>query len=435
MSKAKLPYVREVLPNGLTVLIYPMRDVQAAGVSLKVHTGTIYEEEEEGLAHATEHFLFLATKKFPTERKVREELEGIGAANNAHTRNREIELWIHLPAKNLERALSLMSQMAFYPIFPADSLEKERSTVIQEWKNRHDLPRFRFGQKLHEARFGDPKHPYIRDESLHLLESFSLSDLKKFHDKFFHPQQMVLGVGGGVEPKKTLLLIKKYFADIPKTTFVPEPVFASGSYAGKVVIAHEEKSSQAHFEMNFPAFGWRQKSKRERMAVFMGARILGGSTVSRLWRELREERGWVYHVGSGVSLYPYLGISDVFTSCTTGRLGEVMKILRKEIEKFVSCGPTDAEVALEREHRLGRLATGFEGSLGTARYFVDEEFDGEGIMLPEEEMAMIQGISKDQIKLSLQDLFDWSRGQVGLMNDFTQIAKDDFEKLANDIFR
>ena len=429
----KLPYTREVLGNGLTALLYPMKESQAAGLSLKFHAGT-YFESESGLAHAVEHFLYLATEKFPSERVVREKLEELGARWNGRTAGRYIELWLQIPAKNLEAGLELLSEIAFSPVFLPETLEKERSVVIQEWKKRHDQPHFRFFQKLRETRLTTSHHPYIRDESLALLEGFSLDDISSFYGRYFQPQQAVLGVGGGIESGKTLKLIKRYFGEQKKGKVIPEPVFETDSYASRTVVCHQEKSSQAEIEINFPAFGWREYPYPVREAAQMANRIIGGSVVSRLWRSLREDRGWVYHVESNLTSWPYLGIFSVNLSCDVARLAEVMEVVRDDINGFLSDGPKEREVELAREFLLGRLATGFETSLGVAEYLVDEEFDQEGIWLPKDRMEVVSSISKKEIWDMSQKVVDWGRVQVGLMNDFQNTSKTEFESMVERTF-
>lgn len=434
MSPKPLPYTRDVLPNGLVVLVYPMGEIQAAGLVLRIHSGLYYEEKASGLAHATEHFLFLGTKNFPSERLVNTRFESLGAAHNATTAERDIEIWIHLPKKNLQKGLALLADIVFGSLIPADSVEKERNVVLQEWRRRHDDPYFRFYQHTREERLSRPDHPYVRDESRDLLESFTRDDVVSFYQQFFQPQQMVLGISGGVDPKEALRLVRPYFSSLPSGTFIPEPVFPDSDYAGRKIISHSEKFSQANMEISFPAFGWRQKPRRDRLAAMMGIRILGGGIVSRLWRTLREERGLVYSVGSHLDLFPWMGLTGIYTTCSVERLNEVMSVIKNETDRFADQGPTEGELSLEKEYRLGRIATGFEGSLGTARYFAGEEFDQEGILLLPEKMKMVESITMADVKKATQGLFDWSRFQVGLMNDFTQISKGKFEETVNKIF-
>lgn len=434
MSLKKLPYTREVLPNGLVVLIYPMKANEATGLVLRLHAGNYYEKER-GIAHVTEHFLFLGTKSFPTEREVNVHLESLGANHNATTGDRDIELWVHLPQKNLEKGLNILSELAFTSIIPTSAVEKERNVVLQEWKRRHDDPYFRFYQLFREQRFSGPNHLYVRDESRSLLESFTRDDVADFYKRFFQPQQMVLGVSGGIEPKKVLGIVRKNFGTIPPGELIPEPVLPTDTYSGFKIICHKEKFSQANLELSFPAFGWREKPKETRLAASMGLRILGGSIVSRLWRTLREERGLVYHVNSGLDLMPWLGTTNIETACSIKKLPEVMKLIKDEIDRFRSSGPTAKELALEKEFRLGRLAIGFEGSLGTTRYFVSEEFNQEGILLPKSRMRMVSLVTTGRVKDTVKALFDWSRVQVGLMNDFTQISKEKFTDLVNETFK
>ena len=401
-------------------------------MNLRLHAGHFYEEEH-GVAHVTEHFLFLGTKSYPTEREMSVLFESMGAAHNASTGDREIEVWMHLPNKNLEKGLRLLSELAFTSLIPASAVEKERSVVLQEWERRHDDPYFKFYRRMREERFIGPNHPYARDESRRVLENFSRDDVANFYRRFFQPQQMILGVGGGVDPDEVIKVARKHFGSATAGDFIPEPVLPTDAYANSKVVCHDEKFSQANLELSFPAFGWREKSRKVRLAAHMGIRILGGSIVSRLWHSLREEKGLVYNVSCGLYLLPWLGITEVSTTCSVDKLSEVIRIVKDEINLLMAKGPKPAELALEKEHRLGRLATGFEGSLGTARYFVNEEFDQEGILLPEDRIKMIEGVTKKDVDEAIKPLFNWSCVQVGLMNDFLQISKGNFEELAGKV--
>src|ERR1700761_4383993 len=246
------------LKNGLRLHRIPVAGTRSVTLLAAFDAGARTERpEENGMAHFLEHLVFKGGEKYPNYRDVNEAAENIGAVLNAYTSHDLVAFHITARAQSGLDAADLLTDFVARPKIDPDELDRERGVVVQEIARANDQPAVLAEHLIDEAVFGD--HPLGRP---------------------------VLG------PAEHLF---ERFAPAPE----PEP-FEPAPPQHPRILVEERSSNQSHLRMSYrPSID--VSAPRERAALVIYATLLGGSMGSRLFDEIREQRGLAY----SVSAYPH----------------------------------------------------------------------------------------------------------------------------------
>lgn len=225
-----IPYVRYTLPNGLRVIHNFDPAVSMVAVDVLYDTGARDEQRElTGMAHLFEHLMFGGSahvERFDTE------LENAGGRNNAWTSNDFTNFYDIVPAANIETVFHLESDRMLALAFSPESLEVQRSVVIEEFKQQClNRP---YGDLTHGLRKAlySPGHPYswpvIGLEPEHIARVI-MEDVKQWFYAHYAPNNAVLSISGNLPYEQGRLLVEKWFGGIPArkvpTRTLPETGF------------------------------------------------------------------------------------------------------------------------------------------------------------------------------------------------------------------
>ncbi|MFB6259082.1 MAG: M16 family metallopeptidase [Flavobacteriales bacterium] len=210
-----IDYERFELDNGLRCLVHEDDATPLAAVNVMYDVGSKDEDPAHtGFAHLFEHLMFGGSKNIPDYDK---EAEKVGGENNAFTSTDVTNYFLTLPAPNIETAFWLESDRMKELAFSEKSLEVQRSVVVEEFRQVYlNQP---YGEAMLELRpMAFKEHPYrwptIGREIEH-IEQTRMEDVKAFFDRFYHPANAILVVGGNVKKDEVKRLVEKWFGDIP----------------------------------------------------------------------------------------------------------------------------------------------------------------------------------------------------------------------------
>ncbi len=207
-------YRHWTLDNGLQVIFLPSPGRTMATVNVLYNVGARDEDENHtGFAHLFEHLMFSGSKHIPSYDSV---VENAGGKNNAYTNNDITNYYITLPLFNLETALWLESDRMQWLNINEDSLNVQRGVVVEEFKQRcYNAP---FGMLWHHARqMLFEKHPY-RWPTIGLnfehIEQSTLKDVQDFYNKYYNPNNAILGIAADIDVNKAKKLVDKWFGEL-----------------------------------------------------------------------------------------------------------------------------------------------------------------------------------------------------------------------------
>jgi len=355
--------VKEVLPDGLTLLIQDHRSSDIVAVYLWVGTGVRYEKPDGlGYAHFQEHMLFKGTDTFGPG-YIDRTVEGQGGRSNAFTSFDYTTFQIQVPSDGIRKALELLEAMAFRSTFEPKEIDAERQVIFEEAHIETDTPKSAIIRQLYGLVF--PNHPYGRPV-LGTPETMNAADrqkLKAFNQQYYTPENMVLVVVGPVDPKTVRSMVDATFGKRPRTGYVPPPTPPLTPLKGIVCKTVERPEQQAQF-----AIGWQAPSlsNPDSFALDLVATILGGTESSRLTKTLRDSERLVAGISVSNSSMQLSGIFYVQAQLEAADLDKAKARILEELARLEKDGPTEEERQLAVTKAESEHAFAYETSDGVA---------------------------------------------------------------------
>ena len=219
-----IPYRKEILANGLTVVVNRDRSSKLAAVNMLYKVGARNENPSRtGFAHLFEHLMFRGTRAVPNFDLPVQMASG---DNNAFTNNDYTDFYITLPTGNIETALWLESDRIEGLDITPEKLETEKKVVIEEYRQRY-LNQPYGDQTLLLRALAYRVHPYrwaaIGLTPDHIAEA-TLADVEAFYRAHYHPSNAILSISADLEEERMLDLAGKWFGDLPDRTSTPAPI-------------------------------------------------------------------------------------------------------------------------------------------------------------------------------------------------------------------
>src|SRR5918996_1578921 len=354
------------LPSGLPIHRIETEGTRAATVLVAFNAGARTERaEENGMAHFLEHLVFKGGAKYDDYRKVNETAENMGAVLNAYTSHDLVAFHITCRAEVVADAIDLLTDFVGRPRIDAGELDRERGVVIQEIARANDQPSVVAEHLIDRAAFGD--HPLGRpvlgpEEHLH---AFSRDGIMAFR------RRQWAGSRGGA-------FLVGNLADVPENQELAETFgrFPSIKFNGGVggpptfapqTLVEQRDSNQSHLRISYrPAIDPRDQRHRAALAVY--TTLLGGSMGSRLFDEIREQRGLAYSVYSVDHSFADVPILQLSAGLESGKCGEAYRRMREIVDELRTNGPREDEVERARAYAAGRRVLAFENTNAVARH-------------------------------------------------------------------
>ena len=355
--------VREVLPDGLTLLIQDHRSSDIVAVYLWVGTGVRYEKPDGlGYAHFQEHMLFKGTDTFGPG-FIDRTVEGQGGRSNAFTSFDYTTFQILVPVDGTRKALELLEAMAFRSTFDPKEIDAERQVIFEESRIETDTPKSAIIRQLYGLVF--PNHPYGRPVlgTPETMNAANREKLKAFNQQYYTPENMVLVVVGPVEPKAIRAMVDATFGKRPKTGYAPPPTPPLSPLKGVICKTVERPEQQAQL-----ALGWQAPSlaNPDSFALDLVATILGGSESSRLPKTLRDGERLVSGISVSNSSMKLAGIFYVQAQLEAADVEKAKQRILEELGRLEKEGPTEEERQLAVTKAESEHAFAYETSDGVA---------------------------------------------------------------------
>ncbi|MTD54106.1 M16 family metallopeptidase [Amycolatopsis pithecellobii] len=387
---------RTVLPGGLRVITEHVPGVRSATVGLWVGIGSRDEPSAvAGAAHYLEHLLFKGTRNRGAT-QIAEEIDAVGGEFNAFTAKEHTCYYAQVLDEDLPLALDLVTDVVFEALCAESDVDTERSVVLEEIAMRDDDPE----DLLHETFVSSvlAGHPLAKpvlgtEES---IRGMSATALRGFYRRRYRLPRMVLAVAGNIEHAQVLRLARKALRNRLSGSDSPVPPRRGRARitAGPSLALHTDDTEQAHVMLGLRALS-RHDERRYALNVLNAA--LGGGMSSRLFQEIREQRGLAYQVYSSVAGYADTGHLSVYAGCLPERLGEVANVLRDVLGQVGKEGFTDAEVARAKGQLRGGLVLGLEDTASRMSRIGKQELNFGLYQSVDDTVARIDAVTTDEV--------------------------------------
>jgi predicted Zn-dependent peptidase len=397
---------RTELPGGLRVVTESVPGVRSVSLGIWIGVGSRDETPEQaGAAHFLEHLLFKGTST-RTATSIAEDLDAVGGDLNAFTAKEHTCYYSHVLDTDLPLAMSVLADVVTDATLAAADVEVERGVVLEEIAIRDDDPEDLLGELFDETLFG--AHPLGRpvvgsEESVTGLTRETLHD---FWRGLYTTPRMVVAAAGNLSHEHVVELVSATLGPAAARAGVatpvpprrPVPVVPGG---GPRLALLGEDCEQAHLMLGVPGLS-RHDPRRSALAVLNTA--LGGGPSSRLFQQVREQRGLAYSVYSSTIGYADTGSFAVYAGCAPERLDEVTTVSRAILADVAGDGLTPAEVARAQGNLRGGLVLGLEDTPSRMNRIGRSELDHGSQRTITESLDRIARVTPDQVTELARDL-------------------------------
>jgi len=383
------------IPSGLPIHRIELPGTRATTVLVAFDAGARTERREEnGMAHFLEHLVFKGGQKYDHYRKVNETAERMGAVLNAYTSHDLVAFHITCRAEVVGEAIDLLTDFVGRPKIDAEELDRERGVVIQEIARSDDQPSIMAEKLIDRAAFGD--HPLGRPVlgPAEHLRTFSREDILAFRARQWAGSRGGAFVVGNVEHLPEDNDLAEAFGRFPSISAngrsEPAPPFEP-----QTLVEHRG-SNQSHLRISYrPSIDPRDPADRAALGVY--STLLGGSMGSRLFDEIREQRGLAYSVYSVDHAFADVPILQLSAGLESGKCVEAFRRMGEIVDELRSDGPNEEEFERARAYAAGRRVLAFENTNAVARYSASQSVVFGGNIDPDEAIAGLDRTTFDQV--------------------------------------
>jgi predicted Zn-dependent peptidase len=346
------------LANGLTVVSDNRPGVETAAVGLWVGAGARHETApENGVAHMLEHMAFKGTET-RTARDIAVEIEAVGGHLNAYTSREQTAYYARVLRDDLALSVDILADILQRSTFLEDELGRERTVVIQEIGQSEDTPDDIIFDYLQERAFPGQAMGRSILGTVDLIAGMSRERLTGFMDHHYKANRMILCAAGAVVHEDLLRLAECHFGDLPAgEDQVIEPAVYDGGE-----MRRDRDLEQVHFALALPGLTY---TDPDFYALQVMSTVLGGGMASRLFQEVRENRGLCYSVFTFSQSFADNGVFCAYAGTGAEQVGELVPVLCDEITGLAG-DATEEEVARARTQMKASTLMALESSTARA---------------------------------------------------------------------
>jgi len=393
--------VKEVLPNGLTLITEAMPHVRSVAIGVWLKRGSRHETPQQtGISHFIEHMVFKGTKARSAE-DIASQVDSIGGHMDAFTAKEYAAFHLKVLDEHLPLAAEILGDIVMNPLFDPTEMAKEKKVIFEEINMVEDTPDDLVMELFSQAFW--PDHPLGRPilGTKKSVGGFSRSDLATFFRRVYHPGNIVVAVAGHQEHEATSGLIRRYFGEL-----APGRTGKNGgppSTASRVVTRSKKELEQVHLCLGCPAY---PQGHDDRYGTYLLNTVLGGSMSSRLFQNVREKRGLVYSISSGVTSYSDAGNLTVYAGTSLDSVDEVVRLTVEELKRFKGEKVPEVELRRAKDHLKGSLMLSLENTGSRMSHLARQEiYFGRQVSL-DETLEGIEAVAIDDVQRIAADLFE-----------------------------
>ena len=391
---------REVLPNGLTLLTEAMPHVRSVAIGIWLKRGSRHEmPRETGISHFIEHMVFKGTRNRSAE-EIAAQVDSIGGHMDAFTAKEYASFHLKVLDEHLPLAVEILADIVLNPLFDPLEMTKEKKVILEEIKMVEDTPDDLVMELFTQSFW--PDHPLGRPilGTRRSVLGFARDELLAFFRSVYQPRNIVISAAGHLDHASTSELVRRHFGALGsggngRAVRPPRPV-------ARVVTRSKKELEQVHLCLGTPAY---PQAHRDRYGAYILNTVLGGSMSSRLFQNVREKRGLVYSISSGVTSYSDAGSLTVYAGTSLDSVGEVVRLTVEELKRMKGEAIPGEELRRAKDHLKGSLMLSLENTGSRMSYLARQEIYFGRTFGLDETLAEIEAVEADDVRRIANDIF------------------------------
>jgi predicted Zn-dependent peptidase len=421
------------LDSGVRVATERVPSVRSVALGFWIATGSAAEHDDEaGISHLLEHMLFRGTERFGSE-EIDQIFDAMGAEINAGTDKEATSLYTRVLDGHLARAFEVMGDMVFHPRF--GELETEREVVLEEIAMYEDDPQDKVFDVLGEAIFG--AHPLGRAVigTAQVVGAVTREQLSAFHAARYEPQNLVIAAAGSIE-HDTLVAMATALDEVrAQDPAAPQPGPGAAQLDGSAPdfqrrVRFIEKDTEQYHVCIGGAGMAREDDRRFALRVLEG--VLGGTSSSRLFQEVRERRGLAYSVFCFSNLYAHTGELGLYVGTRPDNLQQALAVISAELARCVADPASEDELTRSRENLKGRVVLSMESTSARMSRLGGSLLHGMPILSIDEVIERIDSVTLADLRALAGELFEPRALSIAGVGPDERVFASAIEPLAGD---
>ena len=396
----KATYEWRQLPAGPRLAVATLAESECAALSIYIPAGSRDEAGlPAGLAHFVEHMVFKGTER-RTARQLSFEIEDAGGQINACTSEDQTVYEGRGEADLMPLLADVLADMVWQAKFPEAEIQLEREVIGEEITMYRESPADHIGDLISEALWAD--HP-LGNPISGSLESIARIDrgrLLDFRDRHYFRDDIVIAAAGPFSTDEVLAMISPHLPERFHAPARPVAFDRAGSMPRTVADARESDQLQLALAWHTPG-----RHSERRHALRMLSMMLGEAASSRLFLELREERGLCYQVSSDVTFFEETGAFEISAGLDPESRGEALDCIRREIADLVTNGPRPGELDRAKRLTVAQSKLSFESTGSHAAWAGEGVLDFGRIPSPAEWRSQILAVTDADVQAAAREIF------------------------------
>jgi predicted Zn-dependent peptidase len=400
---------RTVLPNGLTVLSEHMPGVRSVSFGAWVRAASLHERREKmGISHLLEHMVFKGTDR-RTAHEIALSLEALGGSLDAYTSREHTVYQGRVLDEHLHEAADVIGDIVFRPTLRESDLALERKVILEEIAMVDDTPDDLVFELHNELLWGDHPYGYSILGTRETVKSLGTSDLRELHARAYHPGQLIVAASGNVQHDRLIDVLERTgwlsidagdnarLSSRPPATRPP-------------VVKHVNRDgAQTHIVAGAEAVA---HGDPRRFPMLLLSMLLGGGMSSRLFQRVREELGLAYAVYTYQSFHADAGMHGVYVATAPDTASAALDAIRTELRSVIRDGLPADEIAMGRQQLKGQITLSLESVSSRMYRAASVELYGEPYRTLDDLLALIDGITDEDVARSAEEFFDPDRMSI-----------------------
>ncbi len=408
------------LPNGLTILTEHMPGLRSVTLGIWVRRGSRHELPQlNGICHFIEHALFKGTQS-RSAHDIAMESDRLGGHLDAYTTHEMTGFSMKVVDSALTAAFDLVADMLANPRFDEDDLKREQNVIIEEMKMVEDTPEEFLGELFNAAYFPDHSLGRPIEGTVATVSNFDRAKTAAFHTGNYGPANLVIAAAGNVSHEQLLDLATRFFGNT--NGHVSEnPIALPPATAAPIVIERKAELEQAHLIIAAP---WPSAKSDDRYVASMLGTIIGGSTSSRLWQSIREERGLAYSIGAGGNTFTDVGMFTIYAGVSPAHIDQVLDLSLYELRRAVREPVAEDELQLAKQQAVSTILLSLESSSARVGALARQEIVHGRRIPPDEIIQRIEAVTREDMLTLAQAHFTTDSLAVGALGNLNGFAVD-----------
>ena len=388
------------LSNGLKIVTESMDHVRSVSVGLWIDSGSRREVgPENGISHFIEHMVFKGTSTRSAE-DIARSVDSLGGNLDAFTGKELVSFNTKVLDEHLPIAFEILADMVLRPAFRPEDIDKEKGVILEELKMESDNPEYMVHETFTSNFWKD--HPLGKPilGTRRSIKGFHRDLVDGFYRSVYTPSNILITAAGNLTHQQLLDLASKEFDSLPSGP--PRPVNDPPTTTSRIVLRDKHALEQIHLMLGVPAY---PIAHERRFAAYVLNTLLGGSMSSRLFQNIREQRGLVYAVFSEINAFRDSGVLAVYAGTSQKSLRAVIDLILVEFRKLKSEPVSDEELLRSKNHLKGSVMLGLESTSSRMSNLARQQLYFGRFATLDEILDQIEGVTIEHIRQVAEDFF------------------------------